>query len=98
MPLAPSGYKFYRNVKDYGATGDGSTDDTAAINSAVTDGNRCGRECGSTTTLGALIYFPVRCPVLAVLSANLLFLVLTPKSLVPIWSAPQSYNTTTRNS
>jgi len=61
MPFAPSGYQFYRNVKSYGATGDGTTDDTAAINRAITDGNRCGNiTCGSTSVLGALVYFPVR--------------------------------------
>ena len=53
-----SGYKVYRNVMDYGAKGDGSTDDTAAINSAITDGNRCGQGCDSTTTTPALVYFP----------------------------------------
>ncbi|RHZ63561.1 hypothetical protein CDV55_106217 [Aspergillus turcosus] len=58
MPFAPSGYQFYRNVMDYGATGDGTTDDTAAINRAVSDGNRCGKDCGSTSVLGALVYFP----------------------------------------
>ncbi|PYI09411.1 pectin lyase-like protein [Aspergillus sclerotiicarbonarius CBS 121057] len=58
MPFAPSGYTFYRNVMDYGATGDGTTDDTAAINRAISDGNRCGENCRSTTVLGALVYFP----------------------------------------
>lgn len=59
MPFAPSGYTFYRNVMDYGVRGDGVTDDTEAINRAVSDGNRCGETCGSNTVLGALVYFPV---------------------------------------
>ncbi|KAH8696483.1 pectate lyase superfamily protein-domain-containing protein [Talaromyces proteolyticus] len=59
MPMAPSGYQFYRNVMDYGATGDGTTDDTAAINHAIADGDRRGESCGSTSVLGALVYFPV---------------------------------------
>jgi hypothetical protein len=58
MPLAPSNYTFFRNVKEYGASGNGSTDDTIFINKAVTDGNRCGNDCGSTSVLGALVYFP----------------------------------------
>jgi hypothetical protein len=51
-------FKIWRNVKDYGAVGDGSTDDTAAINKAVADGNRCGQGCDSSTNTPALVYFP----------------------------------------
>ena len=39
--------------------GDGVADDTAAINRAASDGDRCGQLCGSTTVTGALVYFPV---------------------------------------
>lgn len=39
-------------------SGDGSTDDTAAINKAIADGNRCGQGCDSSTVTPALIYFP----------------------------------------
>ncbi|EXJ66657.1 glucan 1,3-beta-glucosidase [Cladophialophora psammophila CBS 110553] len=53
-----SGYKIFRNVKDYGAVGDGVTDDTAAINNAITDGSRCGQGCDSSTTVPAIVYFP----------------------------------------
>lgn len=51
-------YKVFRNVKDYGARGDGVTDDTAALNRAVSEGNRCGLNCDSQTTTPALVYFP----------------------------------------
>ncbi|KAM5444924.1 putative glucan 1,3-beta-glucosidase [Microsporum ferrugineum] len=51
-------YKVFRNVKDFGAKGDGSSDDTAAINTAISSGSRCGKGCDSSTTTPALVYFP----------------------------------------
>lgn len=53
-----SDFQIFRNVKDFGATGDGSTDDTDAINQAISTGNRCGLNCDSSTVTPALVYFP----------------------------------------
>ncbi|PVH96702.1 glycoside hydrolase family 55 protein [Periconia macrospinosa] len=54
----PAGYKVFRNVKDFGAVGDGAADDTIAINKAIAEGSRCGEKCDSSTTSPALVYFP----------------------------------------
>jgi glucan 1,3-beta-glucosidase len=58
-PIPPSdGYRVFRNVHDFGATGDGNTDDFEAITRAMIDGNRCLDNCNSSTVLPALVYFP----------------------------------------
>ncbi|EMC92403.1 glycoside hydrolase family 55 protein [Baudoinia panamericana UAMH 10762] len=61
-------YPVWRNVMDFGAKGDGVTDDTNAINIAInatyaSSGSpgsltRCGVGCNSSTTVPAGVYFP----------------------------------------
>ncbi|KAK4643814.1 hypothetical protein QC761_404880 [Podospora bellae-mahoneyi] len=58
-PYAPTaGYQVWRNVKDFGAVGDGIADDTAAINEAISSQGRCGPGCTGSTITPGLIYFP----------------------------------------
>jgi len=51
-------YNVFRNVRDYGAVGDGVTDDTEAIKFALMDGHRCGANCNGATTKNAIVYLP----------------------------------------
>ncbi|KAK3898663.1 hypothetical protein C8A05DRAFT_37747 [Staphylotrichum tortipilum] len=45
----------FGNVLNYGATGNGVTDDTAAIKAAMNGGRRCGEKCNGSTTKNAIV-------------------------------------------
>ena len=57
-PYNTDNYRVFRNVMDFGAKGDGSTDDSAAINETMFADGRCGQGCDSSTTKPAIVYFP----------------------------------------
>ncbi|KAL8716668.1 MAG: hypothetical protein Q9225_006023 [Loekoesia sp. 1 TL-2023] len=58
VAFGDAAFQIFRNVKDFGAKGDGTNDDTDAINRAISTGNRCGQGCDSSTVTPALVYFP----------------------------------------
>ncbi|KAJ8120705.1 hypothetical protein ONZ43_g2658 [Nemania bipapillata] len=90
----PTTYKVYRNVKDYGAKGDGTTDDTIAIQSAIGDQDRCAPgACASSSTTNAIVYFPAGTYVVSssIISYYATHLVGNPNSL-PILKATANFN------
>ncbi|KAJ7084946.1 exo-beta-1,3-glucanase [Mycena epipterygia] len=81
-------YQVFRNVKDFGAKGDGITDDTVAIIAAISAGNRCGGgSCPSSTTTPAVVFFPhgkyvISAPIIAYYYTQLIGDALYPPTLL----------------
>jgi polygalacturonase len=56
LPFDWNKIAIWLHVLYFGAHGNGKSDETAAINSAVNDG--CGQGRGGSTILGAVVYLP----------------------------------------
>lgn len=51
-------YTVFRNVRDYGAVGNGVTDDTKALKAVMNDGKQCDAKCNGSTLKNTIVYIP----------------------------------------